>query len=131
MSYELSPDVIRDLLAELGEEKEGRIIIYSTHDISDLPIFATRIILIKDGRIIMDNKLEELRKNLVYIKGNIKSFPQGVKIVRAYGGGKFLVKYDGKISEIVKEMVNSGSEIEEVSEVNMYELYRMIMEERV
>lgn len=54
-----------------------------------------------------------------------------MKIVRAYGGGKFLVKYDGKISEIVKEMVNSGSEIEEVSEVNMYELYRMIMEERV
>jgi ABC-2 type transport system ATP-binding protein len=111
--------------------KEGRIIIYSTHDISDLPIFATRIIFIKDGKIIMDNKLEELRKNLVYIKGNIKSFPQGVKIIRAYGGGKFLVKYDGKISEIVKEMVNSGSEIEEVSEVNMYELYRMIMEERV
>jgi len=111
--------------------KEGRIIIYSTHDISDLPIFATRIIFIKDGRIIMDNKLEELRKNLVYIKGNIKSFPQGVKIIRAYGGGKFLVKYDGEISEIVKEMVNSGSEIEEVSEVNMYELYRMIMEERV
>ncbi|MFP3234247.1 MAG: ABC transporter ATP-binding protein, partial [Sulfolobaceae archaeon] len=30
--------------------KEGRIIIYSTHDISDLPIFATRIIFIKDGR---------------------------------------------------------------------------------
>jgi ABC-type multidrug transport system, ATPase component len=111
--------------------KEGRIMIYSTHDISDLPIFATRIIFIKDGKIIMDNKLEELRKNLMYIKGNIKSFPQGVKIIRAYGGGKFLVKYDGKISEIVKEMVNSGSEIEEVSEVNMYELYRMIMEERV
>ena len=59
--------MIRDLLAELGEEKEGRIIIYSTHDISDLPIFATRIIFIKDDRIIMDNKLEELRKNLVYI----------------------------------------------------------------
>jgi ABC-type multidrug transport system, ATPase component len=111
--------------------KEGRIIIYSTHDISDLPIFAIRIIFIKDGRIIMDNKLEELRKNFVYIKGNIKSFPQGVKIIRAYVGGKFLVKSDGKISEIVKEMVNSGSEIEEVSEVNMYELYRMIMEERV
>ncbi|BCU68856.1 ABC transporter ATP-binding protein [Stygiolobus caldivivus] len=111
--------------------KEGRIIIYSTHDISDLPIFATRIIFIKNGRIIMDGDLEGLRKNLVYIRGKIRGFPQGVKIIKEYGDGKFLIKYDGKISELVKETVGLGSEIEEVSEIDMYELYRLVMGDKV
>ncbi|MEM1627071.1 MAG: ABC transporter ATP-binding protein [Sulfolobaceae archaeon] len=111
--------------------KEGRIILYSTHDISDLPIFATRILFIKDGRLVVDSSLEELKKNFVIIKGNIKNFLLDIKLIKIYNKNKFLIRYNGKISELVKKLVENGNEIEEVSEISMYELYKLIMEDKI
>jgi ABC-2 type transport system ATP-binding protein len=119
------------LYDKINSIKEGRVIIYSTHDISDLPIFATRILFIKHGRIIVDSSLEELRKNLVIIKGNIKNFLPDIKVIKIYNRERFLIKYHGKISELIKKLIENGNEIEEISGINMYELYKLIIEDKI
>lgn len=111
--------------------KEGRIVLYSTHDISDLPIFATRILFIKNGRLVIDSSLEELRRNIVMIKGNIKNLLSEIKLIKIYDKNKFLIRYNGKINELVKKLVENGNEIEEVSEISMYELYELMMENKI
>lgn len=119
------------LYDKINSIKEGRIIIYSTHDISDLPIFATRIFFIKNGRIVVDSDLKELRRNLVIIKGNIKSLLPEIKIIKIYNGERFLIEYHEKISELLKKLIENGNEIEEVNEIDMYELYELIMKDKI
>lgn len=51
----------RNLIAELGND---RIVILSTHIVSDVEQIASRILMIKDGQLIYDGSLESIGENL-------------------------------------------------------------------
>lgn len=51
----------RNLIAELGKDA---IVILSTHIVSDVEHIADRILMMKDGHIIFDGKLDDISENL-------------------------------------------------------------------
>ncbi|WP_146552821.1 MULTISPECIES: ABC transporter ATP-binding protein [Rummeliibacillus] len=68
----LDPLVRSELLDILVEfmKKKGNSVFFSTHITSDLDKIADTIILIDDGKIILDAKKENLLKSFALIKGN-------------------------------------------------------------
>ncbi len=56
---------IRNLLGKIGRKK---IVLYATHVVSDVELIADKILLLKDGRLIKNNQLQELQDQ---IKGKV------------------------------------------------------------
>ena len=77
----VSKIAIRDFIKELNREK-GTTVILTTHDMQDIEALADRILLIGNGRILMDGTFEDVKS----IKPDYKSLDELVfHLYKAYG----------------------------------------------
>lgn len=64
--------VLRDIVSE--NKKEGKIIILSTHQMAEVEIMADHILLLNQGRIILEGTLEDIKsrykENAFYLESN-------------------------------------------------------------
>ncbi len=83
----VSKIAVRDFIKTLNKEKKTTIIL-TTHDMQDIEALSQRVILIGKGKILLDNNLDNLKKevdnrkllSLVYSNGNFSEI-DGVSLV--------------------------------------------------
>jgi len=101
------------------ENKKGVTIFFSSHILSEVQRICDRVAIIKEGKIIKIEQIDELRKNR-YKKIKI-AFADGVAITSLTTGGikDSLIKdnilefiYSGKINNIIQEL--SGKDIDNI-----------------
>jgi ABC-2 type transport system ATP-binding protein len=59
----LDPMQIRQVLSLIKNQREQRTVLLSTHTLTEIERVAQRVIMIKSGRIVLDDPLEELLNN--------------------------------------------------------------------
>lgn len=99
----------RNLISELAEE---RIVILSTHIVSDIEYIAKEILLMKDGKIIFAGTLEEVLASMpqkvfhcIVAKGQVEEYLQKYKVANiktAAGGAELRIVSDLWPSEDAK-----------------------------
>jgi len=122
---------IRELIASLSKEKT---IILSTHIMQEVEAICNRVILIKDGHLVADGSLSDIKRGeasayqtLVTIKGNvddiistIKNIPGAGKVKKEsspqHGVHLFIIESDSDIrSEINKAIIGHGFDLLEIT----------------
>jgi len=110
---------LRDLLKKLAKEK-GLGILISSHNLKELESFCTNICIIKNGEIINDdsiNNIKELNKSSYIIKLNkVKGIDKIIKEEYKLINNKNIRIYvdEDKISNIIKKLISNGYDIYEV-----------------
>src|SRR5699024_5047928 len=68
----LDPTFLRELLDIFQEimVDEGRSLVFSTHTTSDLERFADYIVLVDKGKILLNQRFDELEEQFVLVKGS-------------------------------------------------------------
>lgn len=93
---------IRNYISELAEDK---IVILSTHIVSDIESIANKIILLKEGKIIKTGVPEELIESVSYKLFEIKCGEEGQlrELTKRYKNGNVYQSKEGVIFRIVSE----------------------------
>lgn len=122
---------IRELIASLSKEKT---IILSTHIMQEVEAICDRVILIKDGHLVADGSLADIKRGqasayqtLVTIKGNVEDIISTIKNIPGAGNVKkeaskqhgihlFVIESDSDLrSEINKAIIGRGFDLLEIT----------------
>lgn len=90
--------------------KNNRTIIVSTHHISDIEEILEKVVIIKDGDVVIDDYVEEVNQKSYYISGkeddiNKLSILKDIKPIKTFGSTKMYYYY-GEISESDLDIMN-------------------------
>jgi len=94
--------ILRDIISE--SKSEGKIIILSTHQMSEVEIIADHILLLNQGRTILEGTLDEIksrfRENAFYIESEDNIAPikdlKDIKIIEEHNQScKFAINHEG------------------------------------
>ena len=112
--------IIEDLKAR------EKLVLISSHILSEVRSFGNRILIINAGRIVFDSSRDALEKYLsIRLESTPESMPEkikGVSEVQANGDVLILKPKDGvSNSTVISELLKSGLKIREVSEVESLE----------
>ncbi|MBN2015301.1 ABC transporter ATP-binding protein [Candidatus Dojkabacteria bacterium] len=102
-------DVILDVLAD--EAKKGTTIFMSSHNLPEVERICNRVLILKDGKIVTEEKISELKKKRLYSvyvyfeKQTTKKQLQenGIKISKDLGDG-FMLNVKGDIRPVLKKL---------------------------
>lgn len=59
----LDPMQIQQVLSLIKNQRDQRTVLLSSHTLTDIEQIAQRVLMIKQGRVVLDSKLDELLKN--------------------------------------------------------------------
>jgi len=122
---------MRDILITLKEEKK-RIILFSTHLISEAREVCDRVIIVDKGEIKFNDEISDMRGNKMRIRGsfnNIKNIP-GAKDLTTKGNEITLEMKPGETrNSILRELMENGVEIDSVEGMDrMEEVYLSLVQ---
>lgn len=119
----LDPEQTQQMRKLIKEIAEDATVILSTHIMQEVNALCDRVLVLKSGQLVLDEKLKTLQfsKHLIVETDcedleKIKKIP-GVKCVEAYGEGKLLVEMAKQnfsrtiSSDISKTIINSGANL--------------------
>ncbi|WP_393971980.1 ABC transporter ATP-binding protein [Oxyplasma meridianum] len=122
---------MRDILISLNEEKR-RIILFSTHLISEAREVCDRVIIVDKGEIKFNEEISDLRGNKIRVKGNFKHLAKidGAKEITTRGNEITVEMNPGATrNSILKELMEGGVEIDTVEGMDrMEEVYLSLVQ---
>lgn len=108
----LDPTFRRELLDIFQEimVKEGRSIFFSTHTTSDLERFADYIVLVDKGKILLNQRIDELQEQYVVVKGSADLLDRDteahfIDIERSQGVFQALSKDASEVQKVFEDHV--------------------------
>lgn len=111
---------IRELLKELAE-KEKMAILISSHNLLELETFCNKICIIKNGRVMETNRIEEVKNitkgGYIFEIDNTEMIDKMFNNVTVVNGQTFKIMVDRKeVPNVVKKLVENDVKIYSVSE---------------
>ncbi len=114
---------VKDLIVD--ERKSGRTIFFSTHILGDVETLCDRVVILRQGRIVIEGQLDELLKQdsqrvSVVLSGapeGLREFCQESAQRFEEVGGRLRIELGGRsvVAEVLRRAVEAGAEVEEVS----------------
>ena len=113
---------VKDLILE--ERNAGRTIFFSTHILGDVETLCDRVVILRQGKIVVEGKLDQLlRRDSKRVAIVLSGPTSGVRALceqAAYpmdeAGGRLRIRLEGRaaVPEILQRAMADGAEIEEV-----------------
>ena len=114
---------VRDLIIE--ERKAGRTIFFSTHILSDVETLCDRVTILRQGKVVVSGKLDELlrrevRRTDVVLDRASEALENALVesgLAARRVGGRLVVEIEGKsrVNEILEQAISAGAEVVEVT----------------
>lgn len=114
---------VKDLILE--ERKAGRTIFFSTHILGDVETLCDRVVILRQGRIVVEGKLDDLlrvdsQEVNVVLGGEtaaLREFCQNSGMSTDNAGGRLRVRLSGRplVRELLERALAQGIEVEEVA----------------
>lgn len=112
----VSKIAVRNFIKQINKEKKTTIIL-TTHDTGDIEALTNRIILIGRGKILLDGKLDELKKRFskkyitIDYNGNLDELCDGLKYIEKYDT-RAKLELDENITKLAQAISYLSNKIE-------------------
>ena len=118
----VAKDVLRKLIKKINKEL-GTTILFTSHDVGDIETVCKRVIIINDGKIVLDDSMKNLKyhylnKKLIQVKMSKKvDLPEcdGMTVLKAKDGAYEIEADMDKISVDKILSLFSGDDIEDIT----------------
>lgn len=111
--------LMQDEFADLVHEttKEGRTILFSSHDLDEVQRLVERVCILREGRVVITASVESLRRSSprsIELRFDHDARPEvfarldGVE-VRAYEGGRITVTVTGPVAPLLRTAADQGA----------------------